>query len=96
MSVKVHISSLFSHFTDNQRVAEVNGGTIGECLKHLEAQFPKLKLFHEDGKLLSHLSIYVNKEPTYSRSLGGGDPRKLDTPIKNGDEVSIIVMIGGG
>jgi len=96
MSIKINIASSLQHATNGMKMAEANGNTVGECLIHLEEQFPKLKLFNKDGKLFAYFSIYVNREPTYSRSLGGGDLRKLDTPIKNGDEVSIIVMIGGG
>jgi len=95
MGIKVHISSLLSHYTNNQRIAEVNGGTVSECLKHLTEQFSKLKLFDKDGRLRAYFSIYVNREPMYSRSLSG-DPKKLDTPVKDGDEIAIILMVGGG
>jgi len=69
-------------------VVEVNGSTVGECLKHLVEQFPKLKLFNKDGKLLPYLGIYVNGESAY--------PKQLDKPVKDGDELSIILMVGGG
>jgi len=88
MGIKVRISSLLSQYSNNQRIAEVNGDTVGECLKHLVEQFPKLKLFDKDGKLFAYLGIYVNGESAY--------PEELDKPVKDGDELSIILMIGGG
>jgi len=88
MSIKVRISSLLSRYTNNQRIVEVNGDTVDECLKHLEKQFSKLKLFEKDGRLLSYLSIYINKELT-SR-------KELDKPVKDGDEIYIMLMISGG
>ncbi len=88
MSIKVNISSILSHYTNNQSVAEVNGDTIGECLKHLGEQFPKLDLFDKDGKVLAHLGILINGEIAYSK--------KLTEPVKDGDELTIILMIGGG
>ena len=88
MNTKVRISSLLSRYTNNQRIVEVNGGTVDECLKHLEKQFSKLKLFEKDGRLLSYLSIYVNKELT--------SPKEMDKPVKDGDEIYIMLMISGG
>ena len=88
MNTKVRISSLLSRYTNNQRIVEVNGNTIDECLKHLEKQFSKLKLFEKDGRLLSYLNIYINKELT--------SPKELDKPIKDGDEIYIMLMISGG
>lgn len=88
MSIKLRISPLLSRYIDNQRIVEVNGDTVDECLKHLEKQFSKLKLFEKDGRLLSYLNIYINKE-LISR-------KELDKPVKDGDEIYIMLMIGGG
>lgn len=90
MGIKVHTSPLLSQYTNNQRIVEVNGSTVGECLKNLVEQFPGLEkvLFNEHGKLLSYLGIYVNEESTY--------PEELIKPVKDGDELSITLMISGG
>ena len=88
MSIKVNISSIFSHYTNNQRIVEVNGDTVGECLKHLGEQFPKLELLGKDGKLLAYLAISVNGEIAYSE--------KLPELVKDGDELSILFMDFGG
>ena len=88
MSIKIDLSYLSQPYNNNMEVVEVNGSTVGECLKHLVEQFPKLKLFNKDGKLLPYLGIYVNGESAY--------PKQLDKPVKDGDELSIILMVGGG
>ena len=71
-------------------MAEVNGDTVGKCLKHLTEQFPPLEnqLFSEQGKLLYYIDIYVNGLSSY--------PEELDKPVKDGDELSIRFIIGGG
>ena len=88
MDIKVHISPLLSHQTNNQRVAEVSGNTVGECLKHLVEQFPKLKLFDKNGELQSYLLISFNKEVI--------SQKELDKPVKDGDELSIMLVDIGG
>ena len=88
MTIKVHTGPLLSPYTNNQRTVEVNGDTVNKCLKHLTEQFPKLNLFDKDDKLLDYLCIYVNGEIT--------DLEKVDKPVKDGDELSIILMFSGG
>jgi len=90
MGIKVHATPLLSQYTNNQRIVEVNGSTVGECLKNLVEQFPSIEevLFNEHGELLGYLDIYVNEESTY--------PEELIKSVKDGDELSITLMIGGG
>ena len=88
MVIKVDTGLIFSRYTNNQRTVEVGGSTVGECLNHLVEQFPKLTLFDEDGELLVYIAIAVNGELTY--------PERLDKPVRDGDELSIIPTIDGG
>ncbi len=90
MSIKVKISMCLQRFTNHTEVVEVNGSTVGECLKHLVEQFPLVKerLFDKQGKLFIYVNIYVNEKSVY--------PEQLAKPVKDGDELSIILMIGGG
>ena len=88
MSIKV-ISPLLYQY-NNKQVAEVNGRTIGECLDNLTKRFPDLKklLFDENGNLYDYLCIYVNKLSASSNELA--------KPVKDEDEIHIIVLIEGG
>jgi len=88
VDIKVHISPLLSHQTNNQRVAEVSGNTVGDCLKHLVEQFPKLKLFDKNSELQPYLLISFNKEVI--------SQKELDKPVKDGDELSIMLVDIGG
>lgn len=88
MSIKVHIGSFLSQYTGNPHIVEINGDTVRECLKNLMKQFPKLELFDKDGSLFTYVDIYFNKEII--------DPKKLDKPVKDKDELSILFMFDGG
>jgi molybdopterin converting factor small subunit len=76
--------------TGNGSVVEVKGNTVGECLDNLVKQFPDAKkhFFSSKGILFENISIYVNGESTY--------PKQLAKPVKDGDELNILVLIGGG
>ncbi len=90
MSIKINIPSYMQSFTNNMEVVEVNGSTVGECLNHLVKQFPGIKkqLFSKNGKLFEYIIISVNGESAY--------PEQLAKPVKDGDELNIVVIIGGG
>jgi len=90
MSVKINISSLLQHITNGIKTTEVKGHTVGECLEDLIKQFPRMEqvLFSKKGELHSYVDIYVNKESAY--------PDELAKPVKDGDELTIALLIGGG
>jgi len=90
MSVRVKIHQTLRHLTNGQGTVEVNGNTVGECFYDLVQQFPgmKTRLFDKKGKFLNYVDIYVNLESSY--------PEELTKPVKDGDELSITIIIGGG
>ena len=90
MSVKVNIHPVLRHMTKGQSVVEVKGSTVGQCLKQLVAQFPETEsaLFNKDGRLLSYVEIYVNRESSY--------PEELKKKVADGDEIHIVLMLTGG
>lgn len=90
MSVKINIHPFLSQHTNDQDVVEVNGSTVGQCLEQLVARFPELRqwLFEKNGKLNRLVEIYVNMESSY--------PEELAKPVKDGDELYIVVIISGG
>lgn len=90
MSITVNIHQALRHITNNQATVDVSGVTVGECLADLVQRFPdiKAKLFGKNGKLLNYIDIYVNAESSY--------PEELAKPVKDGDKLSITLMIAGG
>ena len=90
MSIKIEIPYSLQSLTDNTAIVEVNGSTVGECLEQLATRFPKSRklLFDKGGKLDMFGDIYVNGESFY--------PQGLTRPVKDGDELYIAVLVGGG
>ena len=90
MSVKVVFLLYLQRFTGGRESAEVTGQTMGECLENLEIQFPGIRqqLCDDQGRLFSTLEIYIDSDNSYTQ-----DPAK---PVKDGDELIIVPVIGGG
>ena len=88
--IKINIPSYMQSFTDNMKVVEISGSTVGESLNHLIKQFPGTKkwLFSKHGNLFENIIISVNGESAY--------PEQLAKPVKDGDELKIVFIIGGG
>ena len=91
MPVKVRIPTPLMKLTNNQSEISAEGGTIADMLNNLESQYAGIKerICEENGTPRRFINIYLNEE----------DIRFLDgekTPIKDGDEVSIIPAIAGG
>ncbi|MEH2412955.1 ubiquitin-like small modifier protein 1 [Nostoc sp.] len=91
MAVKVLVPTTLQSFTNNQPILESNGSTIAELLESLEKSFPGIKsrLCDEEGKLRRFVNFYVDSEDI--RHLDG-----INTPLKDGDEVSIVPAVAGG
>ncbi|MEA5569728.1 MoaD/ThiS family protein [Calothrix sp. UHCC 0171] len=91
MAVKVLVPTALQKFTNNQATLECSGNSISELLNSLEQACPGIKerLCDESGQPRRFLNFYVNSE----------DIRFLDgtsTPLKDGDEVSIVPAVAGG
>ena len=90
MSIKIEIPSYLQPLTNDIEAVEVNENTVGECINHLVKQFPSMEkmLFAKNGKLHGYVGIYINGEDAY--------PEELAKPVKDGDELYILYIIGGG
>ena len=91
MAVTVRIPAPLQKFTGEQTEVEAVGSDVRELVEDLEKSFPGIKerLCDETGKVRRFINIYVN----------GEDVRFLqrdETPVNDGDEVSIIPAIAGG
>jgi molybdopterin converting factor small subunit len=90
MPVKVHIHVTHRQYTNGLEVVTVEGNTVGECLNHLIKQFPGMEkaLFAKKDKLLNVVEVFINHETAY--------PNELIKPVKDGDEIHLLVMLAGG
>jgi molybdopterin synthase sulfur carrier subunit len=91
MSVTVSIPTPLRKLTNNQAQVQVEAGTVGELVENLESAYAGLgeKLLDEGGQIRRYVNIFVNDEDV--RFLDG-----KDTPLKEGDSVSIVPAIAGG
>jgi molybdopterin synthase sulfur carrier subunit len=91
MAVKVRIPTPLQRITNGQGEVACEGKTVVDLLTDLERRYPGIKerICDESGKLRRFVNVFVNEEDI--RFLQGDQ-----TPIKDGDEVSIIPAIAGG
>ena len=91
MSVKVRIPSPLRSYTNGVDVVQADGGNVGEVLNNLKAQAGGIetRLFKGPGQLNRFVNVYLNDEDI--RFL-----KNLETPVKTGDEISIVPAIAGG
>jgi len=91
MPKKVRIPTPLRKLTNNEELVEINAATIGAAIQELQTRFPGMaeRLVDDKGEVRRFVNVYVNEE----------DIRFLQnnaTPLKDGDEVSIIPAIAGG
>ena len=91
MAAKIRIPTPLRKLTNNEEIVEVNAGTIGSAIAELQRRYPGIqeRLLDDGGAVRRFVNVYVNEE----------DIRFLQnqrTPIKDGDEISIIPAIAGG
>jgi len=91
MSVKVRIPSPLRGYTQGVDVVEVAGTNVGEVLNGLKdkASGIETRLFKAPNQLNRFVNVYLNDEDV--RFL-----KNLETPVKDGDEISIVPAIAGG
>jgi sulfur-carrier protein len=91
MAVKVRIPTPLRKLTNNEELVEVAPGTVAEAFSELQSRYPGIKdrLLDESGAVRRFVNVYVNEEDI--RFL-----QNQQTPIKAGDEISIIPAIAGG
>ena len=90
MSIKVHLYSSLRKYADDRETVEVDGTTVGECLEDLTRQFPSISpiLFDGTGKPLQKVFVSINLESAYRE--------KMTTPVKENDDLYLILIVAGG
>jgi molybdopterin synthase sulfur carrier subunit len=91
MPVKVRIPSPLRSYTNGVDVIEAQGASVGEVLNDLKTRAAGIetRLFKGPAQLNRFVNVYVNDEDI--RFL-----KNLETPVKEGDEISIVPAIAGG
>ena len=91
MSVKVRIPTQLRQLTSGAGEVDVEGSTIREVLKALDARFPGFgeRLFDDTGNLRRFVNVFLADEDV--RFLEG-----VDTAVAEGQTVSIVPAVAGG
>ena len=91
MPVKVLVTSVIQKVVDNQKAFTSDGQTIAELIANIDSRYPGFReqIAGADGEIHRFVNIYLNDE----------DIRYLDnlqTPLKDGDVLSIVPAVAGG
>ena len=93
MRVRVIVPSMFQSAAGGVTLIELdNCKTVGACLIELRTRYPPLgtMLFDEGDKIAGFLNVFINGQSLDQ----GSDP--FTHPVKDGDEIYPVMMIGGG
>lgn len=87
----VRIPTQLRNLVDNQAELTLDGATVGDVLKGLDAAHPGFgeRIFDENGKLRRFVNVFVDDEDL--RFLQG-----LETPLTERSVVSIVPAVAGG
>jgi molybdopterin converting factor small subunit len=90
MAIEVRIPTILRTYTGGAKSVEASGATLDELLSNLDTAHDGLRGRLVDGeKLRRFVNVYLNDEDV--RFLGG-----LETPVKDGDTVTVLPAVAGG
>lgn len=91
MAVNVRIPTQLRELSGGAAEVDVDGATVAEVLKQLEAVHPGFaaRLYDDQGELRRFVNVFVADEDI--RFLQG-----LETPVAEGQVVSIVPAVAGG
>jgi molybdopterin synthase sulfur carrier subunit len=91
MAVSVRIPTTLRTLTGGQAEVSVDGSTVGEVLKALDAAHAGFveRILDDEGGLRRFVNVFVADDDV--RFLQG-----LETPVPDGAEVAIIPAVAGG
>ncbi len=88
---KVRIPGPLRKLTDGQSEVTVDGPDVRTALKALERQHPGIgdRLLDEEGNLRRFVNVFVRDEDVRFQE-------GLDTPLADGDTISVVPAVAGG
>jgi sulfur-carrier protein len=91
MSITVRVPTALRTLTSGESEVEVEATSVGEVITALDAAHPgfKARLTDDDGSLRRFVNVFVADDDV--RYLQG-----MDTPVSDGQTVSIIPAVAGG
>lgn len=90
MAIEVRIPTILRTYTNGAKSVEGSGSTLAELLTDLDTRHGGLRgRLVEGAALRRFVNVYLNDEDV--RFLGG-----LETPVKDGDTVTVLPAVAGG
>lgn len=91
MAISVYIPTPFRRATANEARVDLDAADVNELLDRLEHRYEGLRglVRDETGAVHHHVNVFVNGEEI-------GALQGQATPLRTGDEVSIIPALAGG
>ena len=90
MAIEVRIPTILRTYTDGAKQVEGTGSTLDELFTDLEQRHGGLRdRLVDGGGLRRFVNVYLNDEDV--RFLAG-----LETPVKDGDTVTVLPAVAGG
>lgn len=91
MTISVRVPMGLRSLTGGLADVSGSGDTLAALIDSLEREYPGMKsrLLGEDGSMAKVVNVYVNDDDI--RFLSG-----LDTPLADGDQVTILPTVAGG
>lgn len=88
---QVRVPTPLRKFTGGSEAVEAEGSTVAALLADLDTRYPGIRerICDDSGQVRRFVNIFVNGEDI--RFL-----QHLETPLKSGDELSIVPAIAGG
>ncbi len=91
MPVKVRIPTPLRSLTSGSEEVIVEGNSIKEVIDNLETNYKgfKERLCDENGQIRRFINFYLNDEDIRFKD-------NQETPVNDGDQISIVPAIAGG
>jgi molybdopterin synthase sulfur carrier subunit len=91
VSISIRVPAQLRTLTGGAGEVAVEGSTVGEALKALDAAHPGFagRLFDDAGQLRRFVNVFLTDEDV--RFLDG-----LNTPVADGETLSIVPAVAGG
>ena len=91
MAVEVRVTAVLQRITNGAKSVQAGGKNVEELLQNLDGKYPGFlgQVQGADGQLHRFVNIYLNDEDIRFME-------KLETPLKDGDVVSILPALAGG
>ncbi len=91
MAVTFSLPTVLARLADGEATIEATGETLGDVVAEIAGRYPRLapRLRDETGGPYPFVTYYLNDEDIRFRS-------GFATPVRPGDEITIVAAIAGG